>query len=98
MERRNTVQKDLVLNAVKGMKSHPTADQVYNLISKDYPSIGKGTVYRNLNILAESGEIKKIEIPDGADRFDFNTSEHYHSQCIECKSVFDVNFDAIPEY
>ena len=53
MEKRNTIQKELVLNAVTKMHRHVTADEVYDYIKKDYPSIGKGTVYRNLSILAE---------------------------------------------
>ena len=53
MEKRNTIQKELVLNAVTKMHRHVTADEVYDYIKKDYPSIGKGTVYRNLSILAD---------------------------------------------
>ena len=61
MKRRNTIQKDLVLKAVQQMKSHVTADAVYEFIKKDYPTIGKGTVYRNLGILVEEGAIRKVE-------------------------------------
>ena len=56
MEKRNTIQKELVLNAVTKMHRHVTADEVYDYIKKDYPSIGKGTVYRNLSILADEIE------------------------------------------
>lgn len=69
MEKRNTIQKELVLNAVTKMHRHVTADEVYDYIKKDYPSIGKGTVYRNLSILADENRIRKVEIPNGAGLF-----------------------------
>lgn len=97
MERRNTIQKNLVLNAVTDMKSHVTAQEVYEYIIKDYPTLGKGTVYRNLGILADEGKIKKITIPDGPDRFDFTLKDHYHVRCVRCGTVSDVDIEIIPD-
>lgn len=97
MQRRNTIQKELILNTVRNLRGHVTADEVYEEIVKDYPSVGKGTVYRNLNILAEEAEIRKVEIPDGPDRFDFTTKDHYHVICVKCKNVFDVDMEVIPD-
>ncbi len=77
------------------MQRHVTADEVYSEIIADYPNIGKGTVYRNLNILALEGKIRKVEIPDGPDRYDFTVKEHYHVRCIKCNSVSDVDIDVI---
>lgn len=95
MERRNTIQKELVKNAVISLHGHVTADEVYDFIKKDHPSVGKGTVYRNLNILADEGAVRRVEISDGPDCFDFTTIEHYHVKCIECGKVFDVDMDTI---
>lgn len=97
MERRNTIQKELVLNAVRTMKSHVTAEEVYNFIIRDHPSVSKGTVYRNLNILTEEGEVKKVEIPNASDRFDFTLTEHYHVKCVCCGNIFDVDMEAVPD-
>lgn len=88
--RRNTIQKDLVLNAVHTLRSHVTADEVYNFIIKEHPSVGKGTVYRNLSILADEGLIRKIEIPNASDRYDFTLKEHYHVRCVRCGCIEDV--------
>lgn len=93
MERRNTVQKQLVLDAVRSLKNHPTAEEVYMLISKDHPSVSKGTVYRNLNILSCEKQILKIEIPNGPDHFDHTLNKHFHMNCINCKKVEDVSMD-----
>lgn len=97
MERRNTIQKDLVLKTVQGLKRHLTAEEVYEFIKKDHPTIGKGTVYRNLGILAEEGAIQKVEVPDGPDRFDFTLKNHYHVECIRCGEVFDVDMDEVTD-
>lgn len=97
MERRHTVQKELVLAAVRSMRSHVTAEEVYKYIYKEHPSVSKGTVYRNLNLLAEEGEIRKVEIPEGSDRFDFTVDEHYHIVCLGCGNVFDVDMAALPD-
>ena len=75
--RRNTIQKDLVRNAVYEMKRHVTANEVYEFIKEEYPTIGKGTVYRNLDILVEEGALRKVEVPDGPNRFDFTLKNHY---------------------
>lgn len=96
MERRNTIQKELVLRAVNTMHRHVTADEVYDFIRDGHPSVGKGTVYRNLGILAEEHKIRRVEIPDGPDRFDFMLTDHYHIRCVDCGAVFDVDMEAIP--
>lgn len=96
MERRNTIQKELVLTTVQNLKKHVTADEVYENISKDHPSISRGTVYRNLSLLSEEGAIKKVEVPDGPDRFDFTLNDHYHVKCIKCGEIFDVDMVYIP--
>ena len=91
MKNRNTLQRRLVLETVRRMHNHPTADEIFREISAENSLISKATVYRNLKILSEQGEILHIPIPDGADCFDFNTTPHYHLECRGCGRVFDVN-------
>lgn len=69
---------------------HPTADMVYLHVRKEFPNISLGTVYRNLNLLADMGEILKITTPNGGDRFDGRTDPHYHITCCRCGKVFDL--------
>ena len=97
MIKRNTIQRALVLEAVNKLKCHATADEIYNLVVSEYPNISKVTVYRNLNQLADSGEIRKLEVPGGADRFDYRPHNHYHARCLECGDVFDVDMDYISD-
>ena len=93
--RRNTIQKDLVRNAVYEMKRHVTANEVYEFIKEAYPTIGKGTVYRNLDILVEEGNLRKVEVPDGPNRFDLTLKNHYHVRCVNCGEISDVDMDEI---
>lgn len=69
---------------------HPTAQVVYEEVSKNHPHISKGTVYRNLGILSELGKILRISMGDGVDRYDDNISFHGHLICKDCKQLFDV--------
>lgn len=87
---RKTIQQDLVFNAVNSLRNHATPDDVYEEILKSYKTISKATVYRNLNQLAESGKIRKVSVPNGADRFDHQIDNHYHAQCTICGKVIDV--------
>jgi Fe2+ or Zn2+ uptake regulation protein len=95
--KRITAQRSLVLETVKALRCHVTADEVYATIVKKYPHISRGTVYRNLNLLSNIGEIRKVEMPCGADRFDYRCNEHYHARCIKCGGVIDVDMDFITD-
>lgn len=95
--KRHTIQRALVLEAVNRLQSHATADEIYQEVARQYPAISKGTVYRNLHQLSESGEIRKIEMPDGADRFDHRCGDHYHVKCLKCGRVFDVDMAYIAD-
>ncbi|GHS97451.1 transcriptional repressor [Synergistales bacterium] len=97
MNKRSTIQRALTLETVKKLQRHVTADEVYDTIVKKYPNISRGTVYRNLNVLSELGEIRKIEIPSEAVRYDYLCHEHYHVICIKCGQIFDVEMEFIPD-
>lgn len=87
----------MVLDAVNEMHRHVTADQIYTFVKEKYPSIGRGTVYRNLGILVKEDKVRKVEVPDGSDRFDFTLENHYHVECVKCGEIFDVDMDVISE-
>ena len=95
MFKRNTIQRRLVLEAVNRLQNHATAEEIYDEIVREHPHISRGTVYRNLKQLSEAGEIRKLEVPCGADRYDHRTFSHYHVRCVKCGRVFDVEMDYI---
>jgi Fur family peroxide stress response transcriptional regulator len=95
-EKRQTIQKGLVWDAVSSTDTHPSAEQVYADIVTKYPSISRATVYRNLNMLVEEGKLRRIQVLGGPDHYDHMMGKHYHIQCIDCKEVGDVEvFSAI---
>ena len=95
--KRNTIQRTLVLETVNRLQSHATAEEVYQAIAQEHPHISKGTVYRNLNQLAEEGQIQKLEMPEGPDRFDHLLHPHYHAKCSRCGRVLDVEMDYLKD-
>ena len=93
---RNTVQRQIVLDAVTKLNTHPTIEEVYAEIHKTHPAISKTTVYRNLRQLAQNGVIRRVSLPDGLERYDGHAGQHYHFTCISCGSVFDVDIEYLP--
>ena len=90
---RNTVQRQIIFDALKKLNIHPTIDEIYTEIHKKHPSIGKTTVYRNLRQLANNGVIRKVSLPDGIERYDKSTDQHYHFKCKNCGGILDVDID-----
>lgn len=89
IRRRHTRQRQVVLDAVRARYDHPSADDIYLDVRMIDSKLGRGTVYRNLNLLSEMGEITHVRVP-GADRYDSRTDLHYHLICIGCGAVSDV--------
>lgn len=91
--KRNTIQRMLVLDAVRSMSTHPTADEVFENVASKCPSISKGTVYRNLNALAYDGELLRVPVANAPDRFDRTPGTHCHCRCLTCGNVYDYNLE-----
>ena len=90
---RMTKQRQIILDELCKLKSHPTADEMYQILRKKMPRISLGTVYRNLEILSDCGMIQKIDVGGTQKRFDGNASPHYHIRCIRCNKVEDIDVE-----
>lgn len=88
-----TKQKEAILNQVRKMHNHPTADEIYYALKKNDASVSLATVYRNLSTFAKSGEIVRVAGCGGADRFDWRLDKHQHFVCDQCGMVHDVELD-----
>ena len=86
-------QREAIRANLMARYDHPTAETVYLDIKEDFPNISLGTVYRNLSLLADLGEIQKISTGSGPDRFDGNPKPHCHFKCRSCSSVLDIPFE-----
>lgn len=83
-------QRESIKNCLMNRTDHPTADALYLAIREEFPNISLGTVYRNLNLLVELGEIMSFSCGDGSEHFDYNTMPHYHFVCKTCGAVMDL--------
>lgn len=86
---RNTHQRQLVMDAVEARHDHPSADQIYLDVRVLDNRISRGTVYRNLNVLVQQGEVLHVKLPD-LDRFEGHANNHYHLVCQGCGAVCDA--------
>ena len=87
---RMTRQRKVILEELRKVDTHPSADEVYEMVRKRLPRISLGTVYRNLEILSETGEIQKLELGCNLKRFDGIARDHYHLRCLHCDRVSDA--------
>lgn len=96
--RRSTQQRQVILKTLQELGTHPSAAEIYNIVRKKLSNISLGTVYRNLELLAEIGEIKKIKSTGSSSRFDASTTNHYHIICTRCGKVEDINIPFTAEF
>jgi Fur family transcriptional regulator, ferric uptake regulator len=88
---RLTTQRQIILEELGKVTSHPTANEVYDMVRRRLPRIGLGTVYRNLELMADIGIILKLEVGGTQKRFDATVEPHYHIRCSACGKVNDVH-------
>ncbi len=91
---RYSKQRELILETLKDFPIHPTAEQLYEKVKTEMPSISLGTVYRNLSLLVEQQEIRRFESPGEVSiRYDGRNDEHSHLVCNTCKKIYDVDIE-----
>jgi len=90
MAYRNTRQRQLILDELRKLKSHPTATMLYDIVRRRLPTISLGTVYRNLEQMAAAGLVRKIETSGSAARYDGSVHQHDHIRCVRCGRVDDL--------
>ena len=91
MIRRETKQRETVLNVLRHTESHPKADWIYDEVRKILPNISKGTVYRNLKLLRDEGKIAELNLGGTVSRYEGNLDNHYHFRCVKCHKIFDLD-------
>ena len=94
IKQRYSKQRETILNVLKNDCTHPNVDTIFMQVRNIIPDISLGTVYRNLNLLAERNEILKLDFGDGVVHFDATIKPHYHMVCEKCGAVEDVFFDS----
>lgn len=87
--KRYSRQRELIYEALRQTEQHPTAEMIYQWLKPANPSLSLGTVYRNLNLLADEGEIRRMAFP--VERYDAKTMPHPHFCCDQCGAVYDLH-------
>lgn len=87
---RMTPQRKVIIEELRKVDTHPTADELYEMVRKRLPKVSLGTIYRNLDLLTSEGIIQKVQIGNSQMRFDGNPGAHMHISCIYCGRVADI--------
>lgn len=86
-------QRETIYRHLLGRKDHPTAEMIYTALRGDDPRLSLGTVYRNLGLLVQLGQIRKLAVEAGPDRYDARIEPHGHFFCIDCGCITDFKVD-----
>jgi len=91
MRARNYSRKrEAILEKIRSTNTHPSAEWIYRELKGAYPDLSLGTVYRNVSIFKEDGQIGSVGTIDGQERFDGIVEPHAHFICPACRAVIDI--------
>jgi Fur family transcriptional regulator, peroxide stress response regulator len=91
--RRMTSQRLAILDELKKVTSHPSAQEIYVMVQKKMPNVSFGTVYRNLKLLEDLGFLQELNYGKSFSRYDGNPDNHYHILCENCGRMDDIPLD-----
>jgi len=95
---RITPQRMAIVKIVATSEDHPSVENIYDRIKKDYPTVSLATVYKNILLLKSIGEVAELTFPDGSNRYDGRkTTPHLHVICVRCKKIVDADMDNLDE-
>jgi Fur family peroxide stress response transcriptional regulator len=89
VERKHSKKRDTILSVIRSTTTHPTARWVYEKAAPLIPGLSLGTVYRNINLFRDEGQVMSVGVVDGEERFDGRVAPHPHVVCERCGAVFD---------
>jgi len=89
--RKHSKKREAILELLRSTKEHPSAEWIYNQLKPVYPDLSLGTVYRNLSIFRETGEIISVATVAGQERFDHEVHAHPHFICSNCHKILDLD-------
>ena len=94
IQKRRTVQKSAIEDALLRARGHVSAEELHLLVRKHLPKVSIGTIYRNLKSLVEEGKALKVIAPDGVLLFEPVSEKHHHLRCLSCNKVVNFSIDA----
>jgi Fur family peroxide stress response transcriptional regulator len=88
-----TPQRLAILDFLNGNKSHPSAEEIYKAVQKQFPTMSFATVYNTLEALKNKGTVQELKTDPNKKRYDPDTSRHHHLICLKCKNIVDIYKD-----
>lgn len=85
-----TPQRVAIVRALTSDRTHPTAEQIYERVKKEYPMMSPATVYKTLDLLKKIGKVQELGFADGGARFDPNMKLHINLVCVRCGRIEDL--------
>jgi Fur family peroxide stress response transcriptional regulator len=82
-----------ILECLSMPNTHPTADEIFQTLVDDFPTLSKMTIYNTLDVLLESSLIKKVTMGNNEARYDGAITEHGHFKCQMCHQIFNFDLD-----
>ncbi|MCG6880297.1 MAG: transcriptional repressor [Deltaproteobacteria bacterium] len=93
-----TPQRLAIIKIIAKSTDHPSVEDIYGHIKKDFPTMSLATVYKNILLIKSLGEVLELGFPDGSNRYDGNKPyPHPHVICIKCKKILDPNLDSLDD-
>jgi Fur family transcriptional regulator, peroxide stress response regulator len=91
-----TPQRLAIVRILAKSEDHPSVEDIYVQIQKDFPTMSLATVYKNIILIKSLGEVLELGFPDGSNRYDGNRPfSHPHVICIQCKKIVDADLDSL---
>ena len=89
---KHSKQRQEILDIFLSLDRHLTAEELYRLARKRYPSIGFATIYRTLKLLCEAGLCRELKFDDGTTRYEhlYEHRHHDHLICTKCGRFVEV--------
>ena len=84
-----TTQRLAICKYIISRDDHPSADQIYQAMKIDYPTISLGTIYKTLHLLKELGLIQELGFNEGSTRYDPDMELHINLVCTKCGNIKD---------
>ena len=93
-----TAQRLAICNYILSRKDHPTAEQVYQKLRNEHPTISLGTVYKTLHLLQELGLIQELGFNEGSVRYDPDMELHVNMVCSKCGQISDYKTENVEKF
>lgn len=85
-----TTTRLVLLRFISKNIGHYSAEDIYETLKEEYPSLSIATVYNNMSLFAKLGIVQELRIKRDKVIYDTHTDPHDHFLCIICGNIYDI--------